>query len=131
MLAIAAALAVAAFALGAAIGNHTGGRPVEFAVAMSGTDLAPKASASLTVFRADAAGNWPMEMNVTGLRPRVGGRPFELWLTKGGKRAALCGTFATSADGAAGVPMNAPYEFGEYDGWVIVGEGTKAPLLTT
>jgi hypothetical protein len=131
VLAIAAALAVAAFAFGAAIGDHTAGRPVEFAVAMSGTDLAPKASGSLTVFHIDAAGNWPMQMKVEGLRPREGGRPFELWLTKGRKLAALCGSFATSSDGAANVPMNAPYEFGDYDGWVVVQEGTKAPLLTT
>jgi hypothetical protein len=131
LLAIAAAVAVAAFAFGAAVGNHTAGRSVDFVVTMDGTRTAPTASASLAVFEIDAAGNWPMKMTVAGLDPRANGRPFELWLTKAGKLSALCGTFATGADGFASVSMNAPYDFDEYDGWVIVEEGTKTPLLTT
>jgi len=27
--------------------------------------------------------------------------------------------------------MNAPYKFKEFDGWVVVEEGTQTPLLTT
>jgi hypothetical protein len=130
LLAIAAALAVAAFAIGAAVGNHTAGRSLDFVVTMEGTATAPAASASLAVFEADAAGNWPMKMTVAGLDPHSG-RPFELWLTKNGKLAALCGSFVTNADGSASVPLNAPYRFNEYDGWVVVVEGTRTPLLTT
>jgi hypothetical protein len=131
LLAFAAALAIAAFALGAAVGDRSAGRPVEFVVAMTGTDLARRASGSLTVFALDDAGNWPMEMKIAGLEPRAGGRPFELWLTKNGKLSALCGSFVTGSDGAAGVPMNAPYRFTDFDGWVVVEEGSKTPLLTT
>jgi hypothetical protein len=29
------------------------------------------------------------------------------------------------------VPMNAPYNFTDFDGWVVVEEGSTAPLLTT
>jgi hypothetical protein len=29
------------------------------------------------------------------------------------------------------VPMNAPYRFDEYDGWVVVEQGSDTPLLTT
>jgi Anti-sigma-K factor rskA len=131
LLALAAALAVAAFAIGAAVGNHTAGRSVDFVVTMEGTATAPAASASLAVFEADAAGNWPMRMTVSGLDPRGSGKPFELWLTRDGKLAALCGTFLTSDEGRASVPMTAPYDFDEFDGWVVVVEGTKTPLLTT
>ena len=131
LLAVAAALAVAAFAIGAAVGNHTAGRSVDRVVAMNGTNDASAASASLKVFAADDAGNWPMEMRVVRLEPSARGRPFELWLTKKGQLAALCGSFFTSADGSARVPLNAPYRFTDYDGWVVVEEGSKTPLLTT
>ena len=74
LLAIAAALAVAAFALGAALVDS--GRSVDFVVAMDATAAAPGASASLAVFDLDDAGNWPMELTVAGLTPRAGDRPF-------------------------------------------------------
>jgi len=127
LLALAAALAVAAFALGAALT----GPDVEFTETMSGTAAASNARASLAVFALDDAGNWPMELTVSGLPPAKDGRPFELWLTRNGEPAALCGAFLTSPSGAAEVPMNAPYRFTDFDGWVIVSEGSETPLLTT
>ncbi len=131
VLAIAAALAVAAFALGAALVDGSDGRNVDFVVAMEGTGTAAAASASLVVFDIDDAGNWPMELEVDGLAPARSGRPFELWLTRDGVRGALCGSFLTGADGSAKVPLNAPYKFSDFDGWVVVEEGTGTPLLTT
>ena len=98
---------------------------------MDGTGTAPTASASLAVLEIDAAGNWPMKMTVAGLDPPPSGRPFELWLTKNGKLAALCGSFVTNAKGSASVSLNAPYRFSDYDGWVVVEEDSKQPLLTT
>ena len=131
LLAIAAALAVAVFALGVALGDRSDERGVDFVVAMSGTAAAADAAASLIVFDIDEAGNWPMEMTVQRLAPAAGGRPYELWLTKDGKLAALCGSFLTEPDGSAEVPMNAPYKLKEFDGWVVVEEGSKTPVLTT
>jgi hypothetical protein len=98
---------------------------------MSGTPAAAGASASLTIHALDAAGNWPMNVTVEGLAPAASGRPFELWLTRGGKLEALCGSFLTNDSGFASVPMNAPYRFDQFDGWVVVEEGSEAPLLTT
>jgi hypothetical protein len=127
VLAIAAALAVAAFALGAAID-----RPgVDFVVTMDGVGAFAGASVSLTVFELDPAGNWPMEVEARGLAPTSSGRPYEVWLTRNGKLAALCGSFLTDDRGSAVVPMNAPYKFSEFDGWVVVEEGSDTPLLTT
>ncbi len=131
LVAIAAALAVAAFALGAALVDGSSDRSVDFVVSMHGTSTAAGATASLRVFELDDAGNWPMELDVTGLTPTASGRPFELWLTRGGELAALCGGFLTSDHGVAVVPMNAPYRFDEFDGWVVVEEGSETPLLTT
>jgi len=130
-LALAAALAVAAFALGAALVGGSSGRSLDFTETMAGTEAAANASASLAVYEIDAAGNWPMELTVSGLQPSASGRPYELWLTRGGELAALCGGFLTSAGGSAVVPINAPYRFDDFDGWVIVEEGSEAPLLTT
>jgi hypothetical protein len=128
LVAIAAAFAVTVLALGGALVQDGGDA---FVISMSGTTAAPAASASLHVFELDAAGNWPMEVSIEGLEPAASGRPFELWLTRDGKRAGLCGSFLTSAAGAAVVPMNAPYRFDDFDGWVVVEEGSDTPLLTT
>jgi hypothetical protein len=127
LLAIAAALAVAAFALGAALDQ----RDVDFVVTMDGVGAAADASVSLTVFELDSAGNWPMEVEARGLAPTASGRPYEVWLTRNGKLAALCGSFVTGDDGSAVVPMNAPYRFSEFDGWVVVEEGSETALLST
>jgi hypothetical protein len=127
LLAIAAALAVAAFALGAALERPD----ADFVVTMEGVGTNARASVSLTVFELDSAGNWPMEVEARGLAPTTSGRPYEVWLTRNGKLAALCGSFLTDDRGTAVVPMNAPYRFSEFDGWVVVEEGSEEPLLTT
>jgi len=131
LLALAAALAVAAFALGAALVDGSSGRTVEFTETMAGTAAVSDATASLAIYELDDGGNWPMELTVAGLPQAKSGRPFELWLTRGGELAALCGGFFTNPSGAASVPMNAPYRFDDFDGWVVVEEGSETPLLTT
>ena len=131
LLALAAAIAVAAFALGATLVEGPSGRSVDFELVMKGTPAAASSSGSLVVYELDDAGNWPMELRVAGLPPRSDAGPFELWLTRNGKLAALCGAFVTAESGAAAVPMNAPYRLDDYDGWVVVEEGSTTPLLTT
>jgi hypothetical protein len=129
LLAVAAALAVAALAIGGAV--LAGSSPGVEHVTMEGTPAAATASASLTVFEIDEAGNWPMELRVDDLPPSPADRPFELWLTRAGELKALCGSFLTDASGHATVPLNAPYRFSDFDGWVVVEEGSERPLLTT
>jgi hypothetical protein len=129
VLAIAAALAVAALALGGALVNSS--EPGVGSVSLEGTAAAANASASLTIYALDAAGNWPMKLNVAGLAPAASGKPYELWLTQDSKLKALCGSFLTDEHGFASVPMNAPYRFSDFDGWVVVKEGSDSPLLTT
>jgi hypothetical protein len=129
LVAIAAAFLVAAFGVGFLAGNRSPG--AESVVAMVGTPQAAAASASLHIFDVDSAGNWPMRLDVTGLVSSRTERPYELWLTKHGRLAALCGSFLARPDGTADVRMNAPYRLNEYDSWVVVAEGSKTPLLTT
>jgi hypothetical protein len=128
LLAVAAALAVAAFALGVAVGDESRGRTTDFVVSMTG---AGGASASIDVYEADEAGNWPMALDVEGLAPPADGKLYELWLTRDGEPRVLCGSFLTSEDGTAEVPMNAPWRLDEFDGWIVVEGGSEEPVLTT
>ena len=57
------------------------------------------------------------------------GNLYELWLTKDGRLAEPCGRFAAESDGVTVVPLNAPYRLDEYDAWVVVKQGSDAPLL--
>lgn len=121
-LAAAVVAACALFGVGYLAGGAGGSEPVR-TVAMSGPN---QATADLDLFEKDAAGNWPMELRVSGLEP---GR-YELWLTRGDKLAESCGAFAVAA-GETTVPLNAPYTLRDFDGWVVVPAGEKTPVLTT
>ena len=127
VLALAAALGAVAFAVGYLVAE-SGGPNTDRVIAMSGTG---GASASLEVFEIDDAGNWPMELEVDGLPPPPSGGLYELWLTKNGRLAALCGSFLVETEGATVVPMNAPWRFSEFDGWVVVEAGSETPVLST
>jgi hypothetical protein len=121
----AAVAAVAAAALLFAVGYLVGGRGPhsEFTVAMHG---AGGATGTLAVYAIDEAGNWPMQLRVSGLAE---GR-YALWLTRGGRLAEPCGSFAV-ASGETSVPLNAPYKLRSFDGWVVVPAGGREPVLTT
>lgn len=128
--ALAAALAIAAFGVGwlAASAGDSGDEafpPIDFRVPMAGTRAAPHAVASIAVAERDEAGNWPLAMTIRGL-PNAS---YELWLTKKGKLAALCGPFRTEGDSVA--YLNAPYRLRQYDGWVVTRAGEKRFLLKT
>jgi Anti-sigma-K factor rskA len=124
---LAAAFGAVAFAVGF-LAADTGGPSTDRVIALSGPG---GAAASLVVFEIDEAGNWPMELEVEGLEPPSGGGLYQLWLTKGGRLAALCGSFLAEPEGTTVVPMNAPWRFDEFDGWVVVEEGSETPVLTT
>jgi anti-sigma-K factor RskA len=127
--ALAAALALVAFGAGFLVGDRQADGPtVDRVVAM--TAPAGAARASLAIFTIDDAGNWPMELTVRDLEELPEGETYELWLTKGGKLAAPCGAFAVAGSRTV-VPLTAPYRFSQFDGWVVVREGTTQPVLTT
>jgi hypothetical protein len=128
LIALAATLATAAaFTVGLVVA--TGDDPaVDQVIAMTGPS---GATASLEVYDIDEAGNWPMLLDVQGLEPPADGDRLQLWLTKDGKPAALCGSFLTNDDGEALVSMNAPWRFSDFDGWAVVEAGSQTPLLST
>jgi hypothetical protein len=110
-------LAVVSFAVGyvAADGRDFGH---DYSVDMRGAVAAPDASATLDVGERDEAGNWPMVIEVRGLPELPPGGRYLLYLTKKGRPVAWCGSFRVH-EGITTVPLNAPYRFDQYDGWVV------------
>jgi hypothetical protein len=115
---IAATLTLIAFGGGYLIG-HSKTTPTAFAtqhvVPMHG-------SSALAVIRLgdrDRAGNWPMEFQVTGLAKQANPDAYyELWLTRGGKPIAPCGSFRVNAKTTT-VRLSVPYKSATFDGWVV------------
>lgn len=124
-IAAAASLALALFGAGYLTGRD--GRTLDRQVPMAGP---AGARATIDLFQIDEAGNWPMELRVSGLPDLPAGRRYALWLTRNGKLADPCGTFRV-ANGRASVPLNAPYRFRQYTGWVVVETGSDEFLLQT
>jgi hypothetical protein len=88
-------------------------------VSMQPTHAAAGASALLSLGPADEAGNWDLELDVSGLPALPRGGYYVLWLDKGGEYAGTCGTFNVAAGGSATVRMSASYRLADYDGWVV------------
>ena len=115
-------VAVAAFLLGQATGG--GSRTsidAQRVVKLQGTALERDALATLELGDRDTQGNWPMVLHVSGLQPLSGGGYYDLYLTRGGKPIALCGSFNVDARGKATVPFTAAYALDHFDrnGWVV------------
>ncbi len=109
------------FAAGVAI---RGGNPSSAAateqIALKGTAAALHASATLALLPADKAGNWPMTLQATGLKP---GAIYDVYLVRNGKPWGSCGAFLVNGSGAAsGVPLNAPYRLERGDTWIVTRE---------
>jgi hypothetical protein len=134
VIAIAAAVGIAAFLGGFLAGRTKEPFPVVFHIPMQGTALAQNASATINVGKADEAGNWPLKVEVHGLKPLPKGQYYEMFLTKGHKPSASCGTFRVTSQGDT-VRLNAPYNLRGFDGWVVTlersGSGTHPVVLKT
>lgn len=127
--AAAAAAAVVLFGIGYLVGGSSTGEPaVVRTVEMTGQG---GAVASLAVLAKDEAGNWPMELTVSGLEPLPEGQSYELWLTRDGELAESCGSFSVSGAQTV-VTLNAPYRLSDFTGWVVTtAADTGAFVLTT
>ncbi len=88
-----------------------------------------EAQALIRISSRDKVGNWPMEIEVTGL-PKQPQRVayYELWLTKGHKPVEPCGAFRVNGDKTT-VRFTIPYDATNADGWVVTAQpnGRAAP----
>jgi len=118
---IAAALALAAFGGGYLFG-HSKAKPATFEAAHVVPLHGNSASALLEVSHRDAAGNWPMKMQVRGL-PQQPNRNayYELWLTRSGKPTEACGQFRVHGK-TTNVTFSVPWSSRGVDGWVVTSQ---------
>ena len=110
---------------GYVVGAHRGFK-TDFEVAMHGTAAGAGASATIHVGELDSAGNWPLKLEVKGLKTLPKGAFYEMYLTRNGTPVASCGTFRSIDDQS--VRLNAPYILRNYDGWVVTREGRGARI---
>ena len=122
-LALAAAIALIAFFGGYLAGYRHHGFAAKFAPAMHGVGGA-QASAVIKVGARDSDGNWPLQLEVTGL-PRLKSGYYEMFLTRGRQRLS-CGTFAVGGPENVTVRMTIPYELRRGDGWIVTAEQPRA-----
>jgi hypothetical protein len=125
LLPVAAALALAGAAFAGGWLTRGADHEIDFTLGMRGTAAAAAASAELVVYEQDEAGNWPMEMTISGLPDGL----YELVLTRGGAPVASCGLFLVH--GRTVTSLNAPYRLREYDGWAVTRSGSDRILLRT
>jgi hypothetical protein len=106
------------FVLGQATSSSSTSIDTQFAVELQGTELARGARATLEVGTKDSHGNWPMILHVSGLRALPQGGYYDLFLSRGGRPIALCGTFNVRS-GETVVRLSAAYELKRFDGWIV------------
>ena len=133
LLAAALSLVALAFLAGYVTGNSSNA-DAGHTLALVGTKAAPDALASLRVEPADAAGNWPMKLSVTGLPKLPGHGYYTVYLTRNGKPWAPCGTFVVAGKtNATAVTLNAPYHLRVGDSWVVTkqvpGDHDAGPIV--
>jgi hypothetical protein len=121
LLAAAMAVVAVAFLAGYVTGNGNGtGHRSGHTLSLVGTKAAPAALASLHVDPVDPAGNWPMQLSVTGL-PKLPPRGYyTVYLMRNGELYAPCGTFIVAGKTHDTlVSLNAPYDVRGGDTWVV------------
>ena len=143
VLGAATVMCVIAFFIGWAIrGGGSNDPSSDFTIELNATRFASNdASMVLTVFQIDENGNRMLRADVSGLEPVTGGQYYELWLTRNKRAVASCGRFLVNEFGIAQkIRLNAPYEFTEFDDWVVTREGPddqrsrvllRAPVITS
>ncbi len=104
-LALAAALASVALAVGFVAGSRSDGFDARVEISMQGVPPVADATAELAIGEPDESGNIALEMDVEGLPPLPQGGWYELYLSKKGVIGASCGTFATAGDDDDGAPQ--------------------------
>jgi hypothetical protein len=111
-------------------GSNSNGSPRGYVMQLVGAAAAPNASASLRIGVADAAGNRPLELAVSGLRQVPG--YYTLFLVERGGPRRSCGAFHASKSSAPTmVRLSVPYRLSAGDTWIVTQETAAQPELGT
>jgi hypothetical protein len=135
ILALAAALALAAF-LGGYLAGRTGGEKFNTfkSLQMRGVGAMAKASATIDIGAPEKSGNWPLRVVIRNLPHLPEGAYYEMFLTKDGQPIAACGIFGVTGRTST-VRMNLPRGVRGYDGWIVTkekpGSHAHTVVLTT
>jgi hypothetical protein len=121
----AALLALLAFGGGYLVG-HNKAKPAAFSAHRVVIMHGKTATAVLRLGARDSAGNWQMEMQVTGLSEQHDqDASYGLWLTHDGKPTVPCGWFRVH-DKTTTVRFSVPYQVSDGDGWAVTSEPAHA-----
>jgi hypothetical protein len=118
--AVAVAFAAVLSALFFGLGMRAAGSDFDerAAIPMEATAEAGSATAMIRLGRADESGNWPLRLEVEGLKPLPKGGYYLLWLAKDGEYGVACGSFRVG-EGETEAEWDVSYRLDEYDEWVI------------
>jgi hypothetical protein len=134
-LVLAAAIVIAAFAVGYLLGargeESTSGSFTAVKTAVLGKS--PSRLAVVRIGDLDENGNRPMVVTVDGLDRLSGGDYYTLFMTRNGKPIVTCGTFNVRADGVTTVRLTSAYDLARFDGLMLskysAKEHENTPLL--
>jgi hypothetical protein len=133
---VAAAVAAACFGGGYLLASQAHDKSAIHVVRVVPMQGQQNSFASLRVGSADASGNWPIELTVTGLKPLPQQARYYLMVWQNGKPAAFCGTFEVNRGRPTTVTFNVAYKITKSTRWVVteLSPGDKFPghvVMTT
>ena len=134
-LSLAAALAIAAFAIGFVLGGSGRESTAAQFDAVRSVELGGRGEARVVVSlgKRDRHGNYPMLVRVEGLKRQTGGNYYSLFMVDDGKPVTLCGTFNVAGPRPTAIRLNTAYGFEGYDGLMLAeyraSDHTDHPLL--
>ena len=134
---LAAALAAILFGVGFLVGHSKPARSAFTAVRaipLHGVAPHPTALGVVRLAEGDAAGNVPVELEVSGLPRRSPGAFYELWLAKANRPFEPCGFFRVHSLTTT-VRFTVPSSGTETDGWIVTMQpkvgGAPGPTVLT
>jgi hypothetical protein len=119
-LVLAAAIAIAVFAVGYFLGARGESSSLDFTAEKTAVlGKSPDRLAVVQIGQIDEDGNRPMVVNVDGLDHLKDGDYYTLFMTRNGKPVVTCGTFNVGEKGVTTVRLSVAYDLARFDGLML------------